>query len=131
MNTKKYEGGCLCGETTYVAEGEPINPHLCSCTMCQKSSGAPTVAWAAFPINKFKWNGKKEPGFYQSSQNVKRYFCKNCGGALATLEGEYVDITIASLNNPNLIVPNEQQHSYKESKPSWWEVKISPKHDNG
>ena len=125
MKSEKYEGRCLCGETTYVAEGEPINPHLCSCTMCQKASGAPTVAWVAFPVNSFKWNGKREPGVYQSSENVQRYFCKNCGGALATIEGEHIDITIASLKNPNLIVPNAQQHSYKENKPCWWDVKIS------
>ena len=124
---KKYEGGCLCGETTYVAESDPINPHLCSCTMCQKSSGAPTVAWVSFTLKGFKWNGKNEPGLYQSSEGVQRCFCKNCGGALATLEdgSEDICITIASLNNPNLILPDEQQHSYSDSKPLWWEVRIS------
>ena len=124
MKTKKYEGSCLCGETTYVAEGDPTNPHLCSCTMCQKSSGAPTVAWVDFSSENFQWSGKREPGVYQSSKNVQRYFCKNCGGALGAIEGNMVGITIASLNDPNLIIPNEQKHSYKDSKPLWWEVKI-------
>lgn len=123
---KKYLGGCLCGETTFIAKGEPINPHLCSCTMCQKTSGAPTMAWVAFPLKRFEWNGKREPGLYQSSKKIKRCFCKNCGGALATLEEgcENIDITISSLNNPDLIAPGEQ-HSYKESAPSWWNVHIS------
>lgn len=123
---QQHEGGCLCGETTYVAEGKYTNPHLCSCKMCQKSSGAPTVAWVEFPLDKFQWNGKREPGVYQSSQKIKRCYCKNCGGALATFEEgrEYVDITICSLNDPNLIVPNENKHSYKASKPAWWELKI-------
>ena len=49
----EYEGGCLCNETTFTARGEPSNPHLCSCTMCQKSSGAPTVAWVEFPLATF------------------------------------------------------------------------------
>ena len=121
----KYDGGCLCGDTTYVATGEPSNPHLCSCTMCQKSSGAPTVAWVEFPLDTFQWNGLKQPGLYQSSANTKRCFCQKCGGLLGALnEGcANISITIASLNNANMVVPGEQ-HSYKESAPSWWDPHI-------
>lgn len=115
-----YEGGCLCNETTFIAKGEPINPHLCSCTMCQKSSGAPTVAWVEFPLERFEWAGNN-PALYQSSEVTQRCFCQNCGSLLATLNKGYsnICITIASLNNPNQIIPNEQ-HSYKESAPNWW-----------
>jgi len=127
QNEREYEGGCLCNETTFTARGMPINPHLCSCIMCQKSSGAPTVAWVEFPLDTFKWNGNK-PGFYQSSEKTQRCFCQKCGCLLGTLNKGYpnVCITIASLTNPNLIVPNKQ-HSYKESAPSWWEVNIVDK----
>ena len=54
-----YEGGCLCGEMTYAVKSKPANPHLCSCTMCQKSSGAPTVAWVEFPLKSFEWKKKQ------------------------------------------------------------------------
>ncbi len=70
----KYDGGCLCGKTTYTAIDEAMNPHLCSCTMCQKSSGAPTVAWLEFPLKTFEWTGES-PGLYQSSEKTKRCFC--------------------------------------------------------
>lgn len=53
----EFDGGCLCNATTYIAKGEPQNPHLCSCTMCQKSSGAPTVAWVEFLLEDFAWIG--------------------------------------------------------------------------
>ncbi len=121
----EYNGGCLCNETTFTAEGEPINPHLCSCTMCQKSSGAPTVAWVEFPLNTFKWNGACIPGLYQSSAKTKRCFCQKCGGLLGTLNEGYpnICITIASLNNPNLIIPSDK-HSYEESAPLWWKPTI-------
>ncbi len=121
---QEYEGGCLCNETTFIARGEPSNPHLCSCTMCQKSSGAPTVAWVEFPFNNFEWSGKK-PGLFQSSKKTKRCFCKKCGGLLGTINEGYpnVCITIASLKNPSLIVPGEQ-HSYKENAPLWWKPRI-------
>ena len=121
----KYDGGCLCNESTFSARGEPRNPHLCSCTMCQKSSGAPTVAWVEFPLDTFEWNGVSKPGFYQSSPRTKRCFCKKCGGLLGTFNEGYpnVCITIASLKNPNLIIPNEK-HSYKESAPLWWKPHV-------
>ena len=58
------DGGCLCGETTFSARGEPTNPHLCSCTICQKSSGALTVAWVEFPQEAFTWVHKDMLGLY-------------------------------------------------------------------
>ena len=124
----EYEGGCLCNETTFLAKGEPNNPHLCSCTMCQKSSGAPTVAWVDFALKDFEWT-KSQPNLYQSSEKTQRCSCKKCGGLLGALnEGSpNICITIASLKNPNLIVPGEQ-HSYKESAPSWWEPRILRTH---
>ncbi|MBN9231772.1 MAG: hypothetical protein BGO90_03995 [Legionella sp. 40-6] len=120
----EYHGGCLCNKTTYTARGEPFNPHLCSCTMCQKSSGAPTVAWVEFPLSHFQWTASN-PGLYQSSEKTTRCFCKKCGGLLGTLNVGYsnICITIASLKNPNLVVPNKK-HSYKKSAPLWWEPHI-------
>lgn len=127
-NVFEYKGGCLCKKTTFTARGAPINPHLCSCTMCQKSSGALTVAWVEFPLTTFQWTGENKPGFYQSSEKTQRCFCQKCGGLLGTLNDGYpnVCITIASLDNPELIRP-DKQHSYKESAPCWWQVSILDK----
>ncbi|WCR58509.1 GFA family protein [Wolbachia endosymbiont of Ctenocephalides felis wCfeJ] len=121
---QEYEGGCLCDNTTFIARGEPSNPHLCSCTICRKSSGAPTIAWVEFPSKNFEWT-KSQPSLYRSSERAQRYFCKQCGSLLGVIaEGyENIIITIASLKDPNVIVPNEN-HSYKESAPSWWGVHI-------
>ena len=126
--TKKYIGECLCKEISYESEGEPVFPHLCSCTMCQKSSGAPTVAWLEFPLKNFKWTGKTSPVFYQSSEKTKRCFCPKCGSFLGAVDKGYenISITITSLKNPNLIIPAEK-HSYKESAPSWWKVHVLKK----
>lgn len=118
--TQEYTGGCLCGETTYLACGEPINPHLCSCRMCQKSSGAPTVAWVEFPLKDFQWTNNK-PNFYRSSPKTERLSCGKCGGLLGSINDGYpnIYITITTLDNPDLITPKEGHHSYIESAPSW------------
>ena len=119
-----YQGGCLCKKTTYQARGASINPHICSCTMCQKSSGAPTVAWVAFPLATFTWT-KNKPKYYQSSAKTQRCFCASCGSFLGAMDQgcENISITITTLDNPNLIPPNLKQHSYIASKPSWWMAK--------
>ncbi len=122
---QEYKGGCLCGETSYTAKSEPINPHLCSCTMCQKSSGAPTVAWLEFPLKTFQWAQRGKLGLWQSSEKTQRCFCQKCGSFLGAInEGhENISITIASLENPSVVTPGKQ-HSYQESAPSWWEANI-------
>lgn len=73
----EYNGRCLCGKTSFIAKGEPINPHLCSCTMCQKSSGSPTVAWVEFSLETFQWNYNNQLGLYQSSEKLSVAFAKS------------------------------------------------------
>ena len=121
----KYEGGCLCGSIAFTAKSEPINPHLCSCTTCQRSSGAPTVAWVEFSLEHFEWKDKNELGLYRSSEKTQRFFCKRCGSFMGTINDGYanISIVIVSLKNANSIIPGKQ-HSYKESGHSWWEVNI-------
>ena len=75
----KYEGSCLCGITNFIAKCEPMNPHLCSCSMCQKSSGAPTVAWVEFALKDFEWGAESKLGLYRSSEKTQRCFCQKCG----------------------------------------------------
>ncbi len=120
-----YKGKCLCGTTTYVSTGAPINPHLCSCTMCQRSSGAPTVAWLAFNLKDFSWGSDSELGLYRSSETTQRCFCKRCGSFMGALNDgcTSISITIASLENPNLVIPGPH-HSYEESAPSWWKTTL-------
>lgn len=121
----EYLGSCLCGITTYKSRSAPLNPHLCSCTMCQKSSGALTVAWLEFILKDFEWGEKSELGLYKSSEKTQRCFCKKCGSFLGAInqDCDTISITIGSLVYPNEVIPGEQ-HSYKTSAPSWWEVHI-------
>jgi hypothetical protein len=122
-----YTGRCLCGRIAYTAEGKPSFPHLCSCRMCERWSGAPTVAWLEFPLSGFKWTGKGgKPSFYRSSEKSRRGFCPRCGSSLCILDDGYdkISVTIESLDDPAAVTPGKQ-HSYRESAPPWWSVAIS------
>ena len=40
-----YVGGCSCGFIRFEAGGEAANPHSCSCELCQRHSGAASLAY--------------------------------------------------------------------------------------
>lgn len=115
---KKYKGNCLCGDIQFVLTGEPKDPHLCYCNMCQNWSGAPVVAWVSFPIASLAYT-KGKPTLFRSSKETQRGFCNRCGSNLFALndESETICMTIPVLENKCDIVPEFE--SFKESSPKW------------
>jgi len=102
-----YEGGCLCGEIRYRIDAEPLSAGYCHCRMCQRAAGAPVVAWVAFPRDHLSFV-KGDPLAYQASPRAVRRFCRHCGTALTfeySSDTRTVDVTIASLDEPNATEP--------------------------
>ena len=119
MNIKNLEGGCLCSAVRYCVSGSPFATEYCHCGMCQKASGAPVVSWMDFHTNELTWT-KGKPTKYKSSEYVTRGFCAECGSSLSfcdTRHPEYITLTIASLDNPNLVKPT--YHIYTGSQLKW------------
>lgn len=124
---KTFEGGCLCGHIRFSVTADPVFPHLCSCKMCRRWSGAPTVAWVEFPLEAFSWTGPGgEPALFRSSEKTQRGSCPKCGSAICAIDDGYENISIVmgSLDRPNLIVP-DVQHSYKSFRPKWWQPTVA------
>ncbi len=123
---RTYEGGCLCGAIRYTVTAEPEFPHICSCTMCRRWSGAPTTAWVEFPLANFRWTGPGgEPRYFRSSKKSQRGNCPKCGSAICVVDDGYdnISLVMGSLDRPNLIVP-DVQHSYKSFRPKWWHPEV-------
>ena len=76
-----HRGFCLCGAVSFEVEGELAPPDACHCTMCRRTSGH---YWAStdVPRDKVMIRGKENVGWYQSSETVRRGFCKSCGSSL-------------------------------------------------
>jgi hypothetical protein len=88
---KIYEGGCLCGQVRFSAVGPSLNPHNCSCRMCQRHSGALTVSWVEFPREAVTWTGEAgPPSTFRSSDYSSRAFCSNCGSTLGAIDDKPV-----------------------------------------
>lgn len=123
---KTYEGGCLCGAIRFVATGPAGWPHTCSCKMCQRHSGALTLAWVEFPRERVEWTGPGgAPTVWRSSEKSSRAFCPTCGSTLGAVDDAP---TIALLlgnfdaNNRKELAPTA--HSYVSPRPKWWHVAV-------
>ena len=115
-------GGCLCGAVRYEALGPISDPSNCHCTLCRRASGAPFVAWFTVLRPSFRLL-RGEPSTFRSSSKARRGFCGRCGTPLTfALDAvpHRVDVTIASLDEPNAVVPAD--HTYTSTQIAWVEL---------
>ena len=122
MGSELVSGGCLCGFVRYEARGQPINAGYCHCRMCQRSSGAPVMPWARFPIEAFHYT-QGEPQVYRSSARGERRFCPKCGGQIEFRESDSptsVSVNLGTLDDPNRVEPTF--HIWVESRIAWFET---------
>ena len=124
-----HEGGCLCGAVRYRLDAEPFDAGYCHCTLCRRSSGAPVLAFATVPLDKFVIT-KGEPSKRRSTAFGERWFCRDCGTQLAMHvdhQPDTIDFTIPSLDDPGIIAP--QFHIFTEDRIAWFDTADShPRH---
>ncbi len=113
-----YKGGCLCGHIRFEAEGPPLRPHTCSCTICQRHSGALTVHWVEFPADKVRWSTK--PCLWRSSDYSSRSFCPKCGSTLGAIDDKpLVALVLGSFDSANRKELAPMNHSSAAKRPKW------------
>lgn len=116
------EGGCLCGAVQYRINVQPLDAGYCHCRLCQRSSGAPTLAWLTVAVRGFSYT-KGCPTIFHSSSHSQREFCGACGTQIAfrrSASPKTVDVTLASLHDPSQMTP--QYHIWRQSKVAWFET---------
>jgi hypothetical protein len=113
----KYEGGCLCGEVRYRADGEPVNERVCHCRLCQKAIGAAFNARLLFRVEQVSLDGPI--GTVKSSPALERGFCRHCGTTVFSRRGAagVIGLTSGSLDDPTLFRPT--MHIYTGSRQPW------------
>ena len=90
--------------------------------MCRRASAAPVVPWLTVARADFAWTAG-EPAVYRSSPGAERLFCGACGSQLvfrATAEPVTLDVTLASLDDPEAIRPIH--HIWTTSGIAWFET---------
>ena len=76
-----HKGSCLCGQVSFEVAGELHANDACHCTKCSKQSGH---YWAStdLPRTAVTIQGAENLNWFQSSERVRRGFCKICGSFL-------------------------------------------------
>ena len=120
---KTHVGGCLCGNIRFSAIGPALQPHTCSCKMCQRHSGALTLAWVEFPRDSVSWTGPGgAPATWRSSEGSSRAFCPNCGSTLGAMDDKpVIALAVGVLDATNRAELKPTSHSYVGQLPAWWQ----------
>ncbi|MEO9969380.1 MAG: GFA family protein [Hyphomonadaceae bacterium] len=116
------EGRCLCGNISYVFEGEPVVTVVCHCTNCQRQSGA------AFSVNLLAseaqitisgdltvFEDRSDAG-----EAVLRKFCGRCGSPILSALGSMpgmVALKAGTLDDVSKVEPGLQV--FCDSKQGW------------
>ena len=115
----KHTGGCQCGAVRYAFAGEPVDPHICHCRMCQKAFGGFFAPLAGVPLSRLTWS-RREPSYFRSSNTAERGFCAACGTPLTFryLDSDLINVSIGSLDSPAEVQPGKQYGT--ESRLPWF-----------
>ena len=108
----------------------------CHCSICQRFSGAPVVAWANAEGRHFRLLQGSPRGF-RSTAHWVRYFCTECGAPVYQRVpspphdgSDLLCILIASLDEPSGVTP--RAHIWCGSQLPWFEVRDDlPRYDDG
>lgn len=126
-----WTGGCQCGAVRYALLEDPHDPHLCHCRMCQKQFGNYFAALASVPVAKFVVT-RGELAHFQSSHDVRRGFCRDCGTPLTyePLSRPTVAIALGSLDQHAAIKP-AVQYGVEGREPFFAELVSLPSFETG
>jgi hypothetical protein len=119
--TAAADGGCHCGAVRYRVEPCVGDSAYCHCRMCQKTAGAPALAWMSIPREAFRFtNGA--PKVFRSGPTSQREFCGDCGTQLLYRRdaSATVDINTVTLDDPAIAPP--QYHIWRMSRIAWFET---------
>ena len=94
-------GSCLCGAVRYEVNGPLRDVVDCHCAMCRKTHGH-IGAYSASDKSALRLVEARGLKWYQSSENARRGFCRECGGTLfwESAEKDYISIAAGTLRRP-------------------------------
>jgi len=125
MSEQTRSGGCLCGQVRWEASGEPFAVNYCHCESCRKHNGSAVAVLAGYLQGQLDFSGA-ERGRYESSPEIFRGFCSNCGTPL-TWEGDggealgqIIELHVNTFDEPEKMVPTS--HAFEPERLPWFDV---------
>jgi len=117
-------GSCLCGSVRYEVNGPFSHVTHCHCSMCRKEHGAAFATYGRVQVDDFKLvSGANNVASYQSSLEVTRTFCRQCGSTLqfirSTRPGS-LSLALGTLDDDPCV--SASRHIFVGSKAPWFEI---------
>lgn len=97
-------GGCQCGAVRFRISGKLGRPSICHCRMCQKQFGGFFSALVTAPEEGMEWT-RGEPSYFQSSVNIERGFCNNCGTPMTYRHPGGLELAIGTFDDRSDLAP--------------------------
>ena len=111
----KIDGGCYCGNITFVADIDPNGVRICHCTDCQHLTGTAYRVNVTVPKEKITFSGGKAKTYIKTAESgTKRAhaFCPECGtGVYSTPVGEVTQygLRVGTIRQRKELKPSKQQ----------------------
>lgn len=114
-------GACLCRAVTIEVEGDLAAPDACHCTICRKVSGH-YFASTEVPRDRLTVGGADNVGWYQSSEKVRRGFCKTCGSQLFfdPPHRDWISVAMGAFDGATLT--HLQMHIFVADKGDYYDI---------
>ncbi|MBJ7412846.1 MAG: GFA family protein [Phenylobacterium sp.] len=123
-DAKLISGGCACGAVRFMSRTEPLRVGLCHCMTCRKAHAAAFNPFVVFKAEAVEVTGNLRSWF--SSAGYDRQFCGECGSRVIALNGDEVEVSLGSLDEPGLLDP--QYESWIVSREPWLAPLDRPQH---
>lgn len=121
----RLKGECLCGKVKYQYRGKTGNLVHCHCSKCRKWHGAAFRSRVVIEKEGYRWlEGEEYLTQYQSTPNVIKTFCRNCGSSLVTLYPHRPNILGLPIAGCEGRLDNDYRefHIFTDSKADWWQI---------
>ncbi|MFD1704450.1 GFA family protein [Methylopila henanensis] len=114
-------GGCLCEGVRYRISGALSQPIACHCSQCARTSGSHAMMSACRTAD-LTLLSDETLAWHRSSENVRRGFCRRCGGNLfwQAEPGDEIYVTAGTLDAPTGLRLGE--HIYVGSKSDYYDI---------
>jgi hypothetical protein len=107
MTEESRTGGCQCGAVRFRIHGKLGRASICHCRMCQKAFGGFFGPLVGAPKGGLEWT-RGEPKYFQSSVNIDRGFCADCGTPLTYRHPGGLELSIGAFDSRDDLAPQAQ-----------------------
>ena len=116
-----YTGGCLCGAVRFTVERTHLGAVNCYCGMCRRALGNLFGTWVILKRKDLRFL-TREPDWFQSSDRVRRGFCKTCGSPVVyrSVDKDFDAVWIGTLDEVTAYKPRAHYHT--ENKIPWVDI---------